>query len=93
MRKLSFIISILIFSVIGLSFMQVVISNSISTTGIDVEKTLNEVKSLKKQNAYLREQVLTASSLTNISSVSSAMGFIETSKHVYLAQPPLAIKQ
>lgn len=93
MLKLSFIIPTLLITVIGLSFMQVVVANSISTRGIDVEKMQIEITQLKKQNAYLREQILTTSSLTNISSVSSAMGFVETNRHVYLVSPPLAIKQ
>ncbi len=74
-----------------LSLIQVVVSNNISTTGIELGKLQDEISLLKKQNIVLREQVLISSSLTNIASRASEMGFKDSSSPLVISRnTPLA---
>lgn len=77
--------------ILFLSFVQVVVANSISTTGIELEKMQKEIAVLKKKNALLHEDVLVASSLTQISSKAAELGFTEEKSPFVLSSPlPLA---
>ena len=73
--------------------MQVIISNSLSTTGITLAKLEKELALYKKENILLQEKVLHISSLTHIASVASELGFVQEKSQVYLSTPlPLAVK-
>lgn len=91
MRKPAIFIVINVAIIIGLSIVQVVVANSISTTGIELSNIQHEIATLKKENANLHVQVLTASSLTQIASRASEMGFEESKKTLVISEPlPLA---
>ncbi len=89
-RPLYFIIFNIVI-IIALSLVQVVIANSISTTGIELAKLQSEISELKKKNALLYEQILISSSLTQIASAASTMGFEETTSQLVISSPlPIA---
>lgn len=93
MKKPKLFISFIICIIIFLSIIQVIVSNSLSTTGILMSRIENEIKLKKAENAVLREKVLTASSLTNVASQAGGFGFVEEKTTVFLTSPlPLAIK-
>lgn len=60
----------------GLLLVRAVISNTISTSGIALGKTQDELMAYKRENIILREKILTLSSLSNISSKAGQIGFI-----------------
>lgn len=76
--------------IVTLSLVQVVVANSISTTGIELGKMEKEIAVYKKKNAVLHEQVLISSSLTQIASKAGEMGF-EESKTQLVVESPLPI--
>jgi cell division protein FtsL len=91
MKRPMLFISFNILVIVALSLVQVVVANSISTTGIELGKLQNEISELKKKNTILHEQVLVSASLTTIASEAATLGFEETSSPIVLSQPlPLA---
>lgn len=86
-----------IFAIIGiivlLSVVQVIISTSLSTAGLDLVKLQNLQKYYAKENATLREKFLTASSYLYISEKAKSLGFVNEKAHIFLSSPlPLAVK-
>jgi cell division protein FtsL len=93
-KKPILIITFFIISIISLWITQVVISNRLSTTGIELEKIQSEIAKYKKENTLMKEKVLEASSLLNVSQKAKALGFVESKSQVYLSDPlPLALNQ
>lgn len=84
-----------IFSVIlFLSLVQVILSNSLSTTGIDLSKIEEEVSIYKNENYVLREKLLLATSLTQVASSAAVLGFTNSKSNIYIdSSVPVAIKQ
>lgn len=94
MKKPFLIITFFIISMISLWVVQVVISNRLSTTGIELEKIQSEVAKYKKENTLLEEKVLEASSLINVSQKAKSLGFVESKSQIYLTSPlPLALNR
>lgn len=88
----SFIIGIFAI-IITLSIIQVVVSNSLSTTGIELAKLQGEKKALSLQNSILREKLLFSSSYANILQKANSLGFIEEKARFFVSTPlPLAAK-
>ncbi len=78
--------------VIGLSIIQVAISNRISTAGIELENLQTKIEKYKKENTLLEEKILEISALTSISKKAKALGFIDAKSQVYLTNPlPIAL--
>ncbi len=91
MKKPVIFIVINIAIIVGLSIVQVVVANGISTSGIELSKVQQQIGELKRSNAMLHEQILTASSLTSIASIASSMGFEEEKSPLVISSPlPLA---
>jgi cell division protein FtsL len=80
MKKSYIIITFLLGLVITLSVGKAVLSNTLSTSGIFVSEAEQQINSYKTQNAILSEELLTASSLTNIIEEAKASGFTDESK-------------
>ena len=94
MKRPLAIIIITFIIIIGLSVVQVSVSNQLSTTGTELAEVEHQIDQYKKENTQLQEKVLLASSLTNISEKAEKKGFTEPKSFVYLtAQPQLALKQ
>ena len=94
MKKSSVTILILIGIIIALSIVQGGISNKLSTKGILVGKIEEEINYYKTQNAILSEELLSHSSLTNLASKASELGFAkERNQFVLNSSAPLAVRQ
>lgn len=94
MKKSNLFLLAVIFTIIFLSIVQVVISNRLSTSGIELSKLNEQIKSYRKENYILSEKLLIATSLTEVASNAAKIGFIDRSEHVYLNTPlPLAVKR
>lgn len=79
--------------ILCLAVLQVVVSNSLSTTGITLSDLQQEVNGYKKENSILQEKVLTASSLTQIASKAATMGYVEAKSQLVVGIAlPIAIK-
>lgn len=77
-----------------LSIAQAISSNMLSTSGILMSKVNKDLKVYKTENAKIREKILRQTSLNNIASRASELGFTESkSKFVIEKSSPLAIKQ
>ncbi len=84
---------VITFIIIVLSIIQVVVSSSLSTTGIELAKLESQVNDYKKDNSLKREKLLVDSSLTQIASRAAETGFIEEKLQVYIKnQLPVAAK-
>ena len=91
MKKSGYIFISLVIVIIALTIVHVVVSNMLSTTGIELEKLQTDLTAYKKENVILQEQVLEASSLDHIASAAAAMGFVSVKTPVVLDSPlPLA---
>ena len=94
MKRPVAIIIFLFFTIIGLSIVQVSVSNKLSTTGTDLAAIEQEISQYKRENIQLQEKILTASSYTQISQQAQSRGFVSSKSLVYLTTPPpLALNQ
>jgi len=94
MKKPALFIGILILLVVILSVVKIFVSNKIATSGEILGEYQQEIDSYKTENAILAERVYSISSLTNIASEASRLGFIEQgSDFVLNGQLPIAAKQ
>ena len=93
--KKPILVILFIFSVIiGLSLVQISLSNQISTAGAELAHLEKEVAEYKRKNIILKEQVLEASSLLTLSKKAEKQGFVQSKSQVYLNTPlPLAFNQ
>lgn len=94
MKKPYFIIIFLIGLIITLSVIKVIVYNRLSTSGVFVGKVEEEINFYKTQNAILSEDLLILSSLTNIASHATELGFVKENSSLVVLKTsrPLAIK-
>lgn len=91
-RSISFL-SILIFSIIFLSVLQVAVSSKLSTYGVELANLQEDLSSFKKENSLLKENLLMETSLINIASQAAVIGFAENKSRLFLTAPlPIARK-
>lgn len=93
MKKPTLIIIFLLGLVIALSIAKVIVYNRLSTSGVFVGKVEEEVISYKRENAILTQELLSNSSLTNISIKAEKFGFVKEDSEMILKTLPLAVKQ
>lgn len=94
MKKTGFFITSLILIILFLSVVQVVVSNRLSTTGVELGRLQGEIKDYKNENALMKEKLLTFSSFTHIASIASKEGFVRNKSYVLMTSPlPLARNQ
>lgn len=94
MKKPAFFITCIVLIIIMLSIVQVIVSNNLSTTGIELAKYQEEINRYHRENTVLHEEILEKSSYTFIASKAAELGFVEEKSRVYLTDPvPVAFKQ
>lgn len=94
MKKSYIIIIFLLGLVIALSMAKAVLHNMLSTSGIFVSNVEQEMNFYKTQNSILSEDLLTASSLTNITQKAQESGFTAGNTLMVLkTSSPLAVKR
>ena len=86
MKKPIFLLAILIIVTLGLFLTRMVISNTISTSGVALGKTQDELVKYKTENTLLREKIFTFSSLSNISSAAGQIGFVGSKSNFALSK-------
>lgn len=87
------IVTILSMILIVLSVGQVIVSNSLSTTGITLASLDEKIHTYELQNALLHEKILAESSLTEVASKAATFGFSQRkSQLVVSGLLPVAIK-
>ncbi len=88
--KKRFVVILLSITIL-LSCIHVVISNMLSTAGVELDEIQEKLTQYKKENLLLHEDILEHSSLYSIASASATMGFVSEKSHVYISAPlPLA---
>lgn len=93
MKKPLLIVVLFILIIIGLSVVRVLLTNRLSTTGIELENLQAKVEMYKKENTLLEEKVLDASSLLTLSKKAKSLGFVESKSQIFLTNPlPLALR-
>lgn len=93
--------SALIFSILGsiimvLLMVQISVSNMLSTGGITLSEIQQQTLGLQRQNAILKEKVLSISSLTYVAEKAEKEGFAPDKMAAVVvsnAQPPIALNQ
>ena len=96
MRRTGLLFSILGVTILCLVVVQISISNMLSTGGIRLSVIQDEIQGLQRQNAILKEKILSVSSLTYISQQAEKAGFVVDKTNVVVvtnAQPPIAYNQ
>lgn len=86
MKKPIFLLTILIFIIVGLLIVKAVISNTISTSGVALGKTQDELIKYKTENTMLREKIFTLSSLSYVSSAAAQIGFVGSKSNFALSK-------
>jgi len=76
MKKPYFIITFLLGLTIALVMGRAILQNTLSVSGVLVNKIDQEISYYKTQNAILSEQLLTASSLASIEKKAKKAGFV-----------------
>lgn len=78
MKKSVLLITILIFFAIVLSVIRTYVSNNIATSGVTLSLIEAKVSTLKTENAVLSQKLYENSSLTNVFSKASVLGFVDS---------------
>jgi hypothetical protein len=86
MKKSILIISLPVIAIIFLAVAQTVLSNVLSTSGVEVSKISSEIEFYKTENLLLKEKLYRQESLENVASRASELGFVK-SKHQLIISP------
>ncbi|KKP81112.1 MAG: hypothetical protein UR81_C0006G0002 [Candidatus Levybacteria bacterium GW2011_GWB1_35_5] len=78
MKKSVLLIFVLVLTVSVLSVIRTYVSNNIATSGVTLSLIEEEVASLKTENAVLSQKLYESSSLTNVASKASVLGFVDS---------------
>jgi hypothetical protein len=94
MKKPVFILAILILIIAGLLITRTAISNKISTKGVVLGKTQDELIKYKTENVILKEKIFGLSSLTHVASEAARIGFVDGKSNFALtkARPIAALR-
>lgn len=89
-----FLLLFIIGTVILLSLVQTILSNTLSTSGTLMNKINKEIQAYKTENSKLSEKLFAATALTNIAIKAAKAGFSQ-SKNQFLVNKslPLAVRQ
>lgn len=90
MKKSVLLIFVLVLTVTVLSVIRTYISNNIATSGVTLSLIEEKTASLKTENAVLSQKLYESSSLTNVASKASVLGF-EDSKTSFVLNSGLPV--
>lgn len=97
MKRAYLLLSSLILVVVTLSLVQISVSNSLTTGGIELSQIQTQIDSYQKQNAILKEKIYSVASLTHIAQEAQKKGYISEASSpstLVIANPqPLALRQ
>ncbi len=86
MKKPIFVLAILILVIVGLFITRTAISNKISTKGVALGKTQDELVKVRTENVIIREKIYSLSSLTHIASEAARIGFVDSKSNFALTK-------
>lgn len=93
MKKYKFILKSLIVITLFLALSRVVVSNVISTSGVELGKINEEISTLRIQNESLKQELFSKTSLENIASEAAKLGFTDKKENFVLTSPlPIAAR-
>ena len=78
MKKPILLLSILILIIVCLLGVRTVVTNRLSTSGVELGKTQDQIGRYKTENLILREKIFSLSSLSYVSSAAAKLGFLES---------------
>lgn len=81
-----FLLSAIFLIIVALAVIQVAVTNSLSTKGLILESLRKEAASYKEENAFLKTEVASASSITRIAELARESGFVKDSSPLVLTQ-------
>lgn len=92
--KYKFILKTLIITTLLLALVRVVVSNMISTSGVELGRINEEISAVRLQNDGLRQDLFSRSSLENIATEAAKLGFTDRAdKSIVLTSPlPFALR-
>ena len=96
MKKITLVFSLLGSIIFVLLMVQISVSNMLSTGGITLSEIQQQTQDLQRQNAILKEKVLSISSLTYVAEQAEKEGFAPNKMAAVVvssAQPPIALNQ
>lgn len=96
MKRTGLLLTIMGSIILLLVVVQMSISNMLSTGGIKLSDIQDEIQSQERQNAILKEKILSISSLTTISQEAQQQGFVPDNSQAMVVshtQPPIALNQ
>lgn len=77
MKKPFLVLTVLVLVIAGLFITRTAISNKISTKGVTLGKTQDELTKYKTENIMLRERIFALSSLTYVASEAARIGLVD----------------
>lgn len=93
MKKAVIILVVAISSVLLLTIVNVIVANRLTTSGVSLAALEKDIENYKKQNALMQEDILMASSLTEIASKAAQLGFVqETSSLTLSSKIPVVMR-
>lgn len=96
MKRTGILFTILGAIIVILLVIQISVSNMLSTGGIKLSDIQGQIQGMQRENAILKEKILSVSSLTYISGQAEKEGFVPDKTQVVVvtnAQPPIAYNQ
>ncbi len=84
MKKLIVLTFPLLLVTVLLSITHVIVSNMLSTAGVELDQLQTDLVKYEKENIILREKVLADTSLQNIASIAAGMGFVDSKSTINL---------
>lgn len=93
MKRNIFILQLLILVALSLALSRVVVSNVISTSGVELGYLNEKITSISVENDSLKEELFEKTSLENISSQAAKLGFTDKKENFVLTSPlPVALR-
>ena len=94
MKKPILLLGILFLTIVVLFGVRAAVSNRLSTSGVGLGKTQDEIIKYRTQNIQLKEKIYSLSSLSHVSSEAAKLGFVESKTNFALTRSrPIALKQ
>lgn len=91
MKKYQLVTKLLFIAVLFLAVARVVVSNTLSTSGVALGKINDEISFYQTENAKLSEKFYRLASLSNIATEAARLGFKEKKGNFVLTSPlPIA---
>lgn len=94
MKKPFLLIAFLVIVIISLFGVRAVVSNKLSTSGVELGQAQDDIKRIRTENTIIKEKLYKMSSLTHVSSAAARLGFVESKEsYALIKAQPIALNQ